>query len=244
MEATTQVPGGSHEIVRFSVRRPRPAGVLASRARCKACDAAFGGEGATMSKRNRTKRGGGATSRARGKRNSGAARRDDDGVPAEIPEPASPAARKRADTPVDRLGRAVETKLRQLIAELERTEPKERIQLIRASGERLSAIVSIRPSVRGDLTRRETEVLDLLGQGLGNERMAKQLYISIETVRDHLKRIRKKLQSATRTEIVRKVLESVIADLLESLASVTAERDFESAKHPPDRGISKPKKEV
>ena len=50
------------------------------------------------------------------------------------------------------------------------------------------------------LSRRETEFLELLGQGLANKEIADRLTLSVETVRVHLKRIYDKLHVHSRTE--------------------------------------------
>jgi DNA-binding NarL/FixJ family response regulator len=51
-----------------------------------------------------------------------------------------------------------------------------------------------------NLSRRETEILDLLTQGLANKEIADRLGLSTETVRVHLKRIYDKLHVHSRTE--------------------------------------------
>ncbi len=50
------------------------------------------------------------------------------------------------------------------------------------------------------LSKRETEILDLLAQGLANKEIADRLALSTETVRAHLKRIYDKLHVHSRTE--------------------------------------------
>ncbi len=52
------------------------------------------------------------------------------------------------------------------------------------------------------LTRRETEVLELLAAGLSNQRIADHLTISIDTTRTHVQRILAKLESHSRLEAV------------------------------------------
>lgn len=56
------------------------------------------------------------------------------------------------------------------------------------------------------LTVRESEVLALLAQGLPNQEIAEHLYVSVETVRSHLKHIFKKLCVRTRSEATAKAL--------------------------------------
>jgi len=52
------------------------------------------------------------------------------------------------------------------------------------------------------LTRREREVLRLLADGLSNEEIGKQLFISPETVRTHVRKAMDKLDADTRTQAV------------------------------------------
>ncbi|MGK7312953.1 MAG: LuxR C-terminal-related transcriptional regulator [Candidatus Longimicrobiales bacterium M2_2A_002] len=54
------------------------------------------------------------------------------------------------------------------------------------------------------LTDRELETLALLTRGLTNKAMAKELYVSVNTVKTHLKRIYAKLDVSTRTEAARR----------------------------------------
>jgi DNA-binding NarL/FixJ family response regulator len=59
------------------------------------------------------------------------------------------------------------------------------------------------PSALGDeLSTRERQVLALLAQGSTNQAIAEQLAISLATVSFHLRGIRKKLHTVSRTEIV------------------------------------------
>lgn len=58
------------------------------------------------------------------------------------------------------------------------------------------------------LSEREVAVLNLLVQGKSNPVIAKQLFISINTVKNHLKNIYKKMSVSTRAEAVAKYLES------------------------------------
>jgi DNA-binding NarL/FixJ family response regulator len=62
------------------------------------------------------------------------------------------------------------------------------------------------------LTRREREVLRLLADGLSNEEIGKQLFISPETVRTHVRKAMDKLDADTRTQAVATALrQSLIA---------------------------------
>ncbi|MBX3411503.1 MAG: response regulator transcription factor [Pirellulales bacterium] len=60
------------------------------------------------------------------------------------------------------------------------------------------------PRLSGDievpLTRREAEVLAMVSQGLTNKEIAKALFISAETVKEHVQRILKKIGVADRTQ--------------------------------------------
>mgnify|MGYP002084197026 CR=1 FL=1 len=56
------------------------------------------------------------------------------------------------------------------------------------------------PRAAGALTRREVDVLRLLGEGLTNAAIAKRLYISPKTVEHHVARIYRKLDVNTRSE--------------------------------------------
>ena len=57
-----------------------------------------------------------------------------------------------------------------------------------------------------ELTRREREVLRLLADGLSNEEIGKQLFISAETVRTHVRKAMAKLDADTRTQAVARAL--------------------------------------
>lgn len=50
-----------------------------------------------------------------------------------------------------------------------------------------------------NLTRRELEVLEQLRRGLANKELASELHVSIDTVKEHLHSIFKKLQVRNRT---------------------------------------------
>src|SRR5262245_7057914 len=54
-----------------------------------------------------------------------------------------------------------------------------------------------------DLTRRETEVLRAVAEGLPNKQIARQLWLSEQTVKYHLTNLYRKLSVTSRTEAVR-----------------------------------------
>lgn len=56
------------------------------------------------------------------------------------------------------------------------------------------------------LTRREDEILDLLGKGLGNRELGQVLGISEDTIKTHLKSLFRKLDVSDRAEAVREGL--------------------------------------
>ena len=53
-----------------------------------------------------------------------------------------------------------------------------------------------------DLTKRETEVLRLVSDGLANRVIGNSLFISVETVKSHLEHILAKLGASSRTHAV------------------------------------------
>ncbi len=58
------------------------------------------------------------------------------------------------------------------------------------------------PAPGKDLTDREREILGLMAEGLNNDTIAKELFISASTVKFHVSNILMKLGAATRTEAV------------------------------------------
>jgi len=65
---------------------------------------------------------------------------------------------------------------------------------------RISRLRAAAKEVFAELTRREMEVLELLGEGLRNRESADRLYISEKTVKNHMSSILAKLQVNDRTE--------------------------------------------
>ncbi len=59
------------------------------------------------------------------------------------------------------------------------------------------------------LSKRETEIVELVAKGLANKEIAAELHISVETVRVHLKHIYEKLHVRSRTEAAMKYRDSL-----------------------------------
>lgn len=57
-------------------------------------------------------------------------------------------------------------------------------------------------SIRQPLSRREYQVLQLVAEGLENQMIAKELFVSVETVRTHVKNILRKLRARDRAHAV------------------------------------------
>jgi LuxR family maltose regulon positive regulatory protein len=75
-----------------------------------------------------------------------------------------------------------------------------------ASGGWNDKVANTGQSYRGNpaesLTRKEMEALQLLAQGLYNREIADRLFVSVETVKTHLKHIYRKLNVGTRRQAV------------------------------------------
>ena len=69
-----------------------------------------------------------------------------------------------------------------------------------------STIDSARNGAR--LSNRELQILTLLVHGLSNRELAKELNVSVETVKTHMRNILRKLAASGRTEAATKALES------------------------------------
>jgi DNA-binding NarL/FixJ family response regulator len=64
----------------------------------------------------------------------------------------------------------------------------------------------VKPDVSINLTKREEEILGFLARGFFYKEIAGTLFISVETVRTHIRNIYEKLQVRTRTEAILKYL--------------------------------------
>jgi pimeloyl-ACP methyl ester carboxylesterase/DNA-binding CsgD family transcriptional regulator len=62
-----------------------------------------------------------------------------------------------------------------------------------------------RPAEQGLLTRRERQILDLLGDGLTNVEIGRQIFLSEKTVRNHLSSVYRKMEVASRAQAITKV---------------------------------------
>lgn len=63
------------------------------------------------------------------------------------------------------------------------------------------------PSLIEPLSQRELEVLRLIAQGLSNQEISQQLFLALDTVKGHNRRIYDKLQVQRRTEAVARARE-------------------------------------
>jgi DNA-binding NarL/FixJ family response regulator len=61
------------------------------------------------------------------------------------------------------------------------------------------------PDLNSSLTRRECEVLDLLGRGYTNKEIGGELCLSVATVKHHVHHILEKLKLSRRTDAMRRV---------------------------------------
>ncbi|MFM7598964.1 MAG: LuxR C-terminal-related transcriptional regulator [Actinomycetota bacterium] len=64
------------------------------------------------------------------------------------------------------------------------------------------------------LTRRERQVLELMGRGLGNRAIADELFISENTVKNHVRSLHEKLQVHSRTEAVVRAAQEGIVEIV------------------------------
>jgi LuxR family maltose regulon positive regulatory protein len=74
------------------------------------------------------------------------------------------------------------------------------------STEQPASFPSVQPLVE-PLSQRELDVLQLIAQGLSNDEIGKQLFLALDTVKGHNRRIFDKLQVQRRTEAVARARE-------------------------------------
>ena len=75
-------------------------------------------------------------------------------------------------------------------------------RLVEAHARHRPASGATRTTVLGELTPRETEVLQLVGNGLSNDQIAHRLFLSDSTVKTHVKRVMGKLALSSRAQAV------------------------------------------
>jgi DNA-binding NarL/FixJ family response regulator len=79
--------------------------------------------------------------------------------------------------------------------------------IVRSPGPAPAFTAMKEPSLQPLLTPREIEILGAMGKGLPNKLIARELGISLHTVKFHLESIFRKLGARTRTEAVARALE-------------------------------------
>lgn len=105
-----------------------------------------------------------------------------------------------------------------------------------------------RSAVVASLTERECQVLRLMAEGLQNRQIAHALFISVDTVRTHVKNTLRKLNAGNRTEVVARAFclgilqpsdfPSAAEHVLEADAETLAEGDFDRVGLPgPEAGV-------
>lgn len=67
-------------------------------------------------------------------------------------------------------------------------------------------MLDLRPTGANPLTRREMEVLTLLSEGLNYPMIAERLFLSLDTVRNHIRHIYEKLHAHSKAEAVAKAI--------------------------------------
>ncbi len=66
---------------------------------------------------------------------------------------------------------------------------------------------------KNTLTEREIEILQLVSQGLGNQEMAKRLFLSEKTIKNHMTNIFRKLSVSDRTQAVIYAIKNKIVEI-------------------------------
>ncbi len=80
------------------------------------------------------------------------------------------------------------------------------------------------PTLSSALTRRECEVLDLLGRGYSNKEIGGELCLSVATVKHHVHHILEKLNLSRRTEAMRQVRDAPWLARIRSIEKEAGER--------------------
>ena len=73
--------------------------------------------------------------------------------------------------------------------------------------EQQTVFVPSNPSLIESLSPRELEVLQLIAQGFSNQEIGKRLFLALDTVKGHNRRIFEKLQVQRRTEAIARARE-------------------------------------
>jgi two-component system nitrate/nitrite response regulator NarL len=60
-------------------------------------------------------------------------------------------------------------------------------------------------AANGPLTRRQADVVELIGRGLSNKEIAKQLNLSVATVKNHVHNVLEKLHVTRRAHVIRRI---------------------------------------
>ncbi|MGI9196956.1 MAG: response regulator transcription factor [Candidatus Nanopelagicales bacterium] len=98
--------------------------------------------------------------------------------------------------------------MREAITAAQQSRP---VVLAGAMGALWDQVASTARSSLPPLTRRERQVLELMGRGLGNRAIAEELFISENTVKNHVRSLHEKLQVHSRTEaVVRAAQEGIV----------------------------------
>lgn len=63
------------------------------------------------------------------------------------------------------------------------------------------------------LTQRESQIVERFAEGMSTQTLASELYISVATVRTHLRKIFTKLEISSRVELLSQVLSMVLDDI-------------------------------
>jgi two-component system, NarL family, nitrate/nitrite response regulator NarL len=91
--------------------------------------------------------------------------------------------------------------------------PSRQVLIVRAADPRRPGFRAIGDEEAPLLTPREIEVLAAIGNGLSNKAVARQLGISLHTVKFHVEALLRKLGASSRTEAVHKGLKQGLIEL-------------------------------